>query len=380
MPMKPRILIVDDDPGMRRLLSNLLVREYAVREARSGEEALVIAAAWHPDLVFLDLVMCGIDGHETCRQLKMLPMLVPPQVIVVSASSLAEDMRLAFEAGADDYFVKPIRSCELMSRAQIHMRLRYALKSSADANSGDVSREPDATDTNDIHAIQDIAVFAMTKLAETRDNDTGEHLNRIRDYSTRLAEEVKQTAAYGHDVTEEFLEDIFRSSPLHDIGKVGVPDSILLKPGRLTAHEYDIMKQHTVIGAGILEQTSAQSNAGTFLKMAVDIARSHHERWDGSGYPACLSGADIPLAARIVAVADVFDALTSKRQYKPAWSTERACAYILERADSHFDPVVAKCFGRCFEDIERIHRQYAPPEIENSRQNPPRLTIVAASQ
>lgn len=380
--MKHRILIVDDDPGMRRLLANLLVREYAVREAQSGEEALLTAAAWHPDLVFLDLVMRGIDGHETCRRLKALPSPLPPQIIVVSASSLADDMRLAFAAGADDYFVKPIRSCELLSRAQLHIRLRNALNAGRAA--GDVAPQSTAEKQDDhsdnVQAVQDIAVFAMTKLAETRDNETGQHLNRLRDYSTRLAQEVRQTPDYGHVITDGFLQDIYRSSPLHDIGKVGVPDKILLKPGRLTAHEYDVMKQHTVVGAGILEQTARQSNAGSFLGMAVEIARSHHERWDGSGYPDSLTGEDIPLAARIVAVADVFDALTSKRQYKPAWSAERGCAYILERADTHFDPVIADCFGNCFEDVERIYRQYAPVDAETSQQNTPRLTIVAASQ
>lgn len=379
--MKHRVIIVDDDPGMRRLLANLLVREYAVREARSGEEALLLAAAWHPDLVFLDLVMLGIDGHETCRQLRALPAPLPPQVIVVSASSLADDMRLAFAAGADDYFVKPIGSREVLSRAQLHMQLRNGLQAGSGASDAGPrqSKEGQTDDSDGIQAIQSTAVFAITKLAETRDSETAAHLNRMREYSTRLAEEARHTTDYRRFITDGFLEDLYHSSPLHDFGKIGVPDKVLLKPGRLTAYEYDVMKQHTVIGAEILEQTARLSKVDTFLGMAAQIARSHHERWDGSGYPEGLRGKVIPLAARIVAVADVFEALTSKRQYKPAWSTERACEYILERADSHFDPVIAKCFGSCFKDIERIYRQYPPVDVDEMTQRSPRLTIVAAS-
>lgn len=380
--MKHRILIIDDDPGIRRLLASLLVRDYAVREAPSGEEGLQIAATWQPDVIFLDLAMSGIDGHETCRRIKALPAHVPPQVIIVSASSLADDMRLAFEAGADDYFVKPIRSCDLLSRAQIHLRLRSALKAGIDpvgTGTAPASANLGAHST-DVHAIQDIAVFAMMKLAETRDNETGMHLDRLRDYSRFLAQEAKLTQTYQHAITDEFIADLGRSAPLHDIGKVGIPDKILLKPGRLTALEYDVMKQHTVIGAGILEQTATQGHAGTFLRMAVEIARSHHERWDGSGYPDGLVGEQIPLAARIVAVADVFDALTSTRQYKPAWSAERACEYILERAGTHFDPEIAKCLGSSFKEIERIHRQYTPDAAAFTTEKPQLLSVVAASQ
>lgn len=380
--MSRRILIVDDDPGMRRLLANLLVRDYAVREAKSGEEALEIAAAWCPDLVFLDLVMSGMDGHETCRRVKSLSLSRPPQVIIISASSLAEDMRLAFEAGADDYFVKPIRSCEVLSRTQLHLRLRDAvgpgeLESESAANS---LTESTTAAINDVQATQDIAVFAMTKLAETRDNETGAHLYRLRDYTVQLARRIQQLPQFCGIVDDQFLADIYRSSPLHDIGKVGVPDKILLKPGRLTAHEFDVMKQHTTIGAGILEQAARQGNAGTFLRMAAKIARSHHERWDGSGYPDGLSGEQIPLAARIVAVADVFDALTSERPYKPTWSVERACAYIVERSGTHFDPGIANSFGICFPEIEKIHRRYNPVDVTAAAEALPRLSVIAASK
>lgn len=365
--MNNRILIVDDDPGMRHLLESHLSSEYAVRKVASGEEALEAAAIWHPDIVFLDIVMSGIDGHEVCRQIKSLPERVPPQVIMVSVSSLADDLRQAFAAGADDYFVKPIRSCELLSRTLLHVRLREALISRCEAppELNDLSGHG-LTPAKEVYATQDIAVFAMTKLAETRDNDTGAHLYRLRDYSTRLAQEMQSLPHYAKVIDDNFMADIYRSSPLHDIGKVGVPDRVLLKPGRLTAHEFDIMKQHTVVGAGILEQSARQGYAGTFLRMAVEIARWHHERWDGSGYPDGLAGVAIPLAARIVAAADVFDALTSERTYKPTWSPRRACEYIVERGGSHFDPDVASCFDRCYAEIEEIYRQYNSLDDEDS--------------
>lgn len=356
--MNNRILIVDDDSGIRRLLISLLSRDHTVRDVASGEEALPIVATWHPDLVFLDIVMSGIDGHETCRRIKALPERVPPQVIMVSASSLAEDLRRAFDAGADDYFVKPIRSCELISRTHLHMRLRKALISRIDLPALTNLTGPGLTTANEVCATQDIAVFAMTKLAETRDNDTGTHLYRLRDYSTRLAQEMQTIPHYAKVIDDNFIADIYRSSPLHDIGKVGVPDRILLKPGRLMAHEFDIMKQHTVVGAGILEQAARRGCAGTFLRMAIEIARWHHERWDGSGYPDGLAGDAIPLSARIVAAADVFDALTSERKYKPTWTPCRAREYIVERGGSHFDPDVAICFSRCYTEIEGIYRQY----------------------
>lgn len=379
--MNDRVLIVDDDPGMLRLLSGVLTKRYSIRTATSGEDAIEIHNKWCPDVVLLDLVMPGIDGFEVCRQIKADKKAASPQVIIVSVNSGAEDMHAAFAAGADDYFVKPVRACELLSRIQLHMRLREALisphaSSSLLSEDGSISN---AETLKEVTATQDIAVFAMTKLAETRDNETGEHLFRLRDYSLRLSQELQTSPTLMSHITEEFLRDIYRASPLHDIGKVGIPDRILLNPGRLTASEFDVMKRHTIMGAGILEQAAHQSNAGSFLQMAIDVARWHHERWDGSGYPDGLSGEEIPLPARIVAVVDVYDALTSERPYKPSWESERAREYITERAGTQFDPEIANCFDRCFADIEAIQRKYTPVDAKRAPVVRPQLALVAAS-
>jgi putative two-component system response regulator len=214
-----------------------------------------------------------------------------------------------------------------------------------------------------INATQDVAVFALAKLAESRDEDTGEHLIRVRGYSQLLAEQLRRESRYAEKITEEFLRDLYRSSPLHDIGKVGISDTILFKPGRLTLEEFEMVRTHSMLGGRILEDVVLHSESGNFLRMAVAIARHHHERFDGTGYPSGLRGESIPLPARIVALADVFDALTSKRPYKPAYSTDRARRLIQEDTGKHFDPVIVSAFEACFQDFVAIcdrHREPPP--------------------
>ena len=201
--------------------------------------------------------------------------------------------------------------------------------------------------------------MATVKVAETRDNETGAHVLRMREYSQRLAQELASDSPYAHEIDAAFLDDLYRSSPLHDIGKVGIPDAILLKPGRLTAKEFEVMKRHTVIGSNILNEAVMQLTEGGFLTMGASIAQFHHERWDGQGYPAGLVADEIPLAARIVSVADVFDALTSKRPYKEAWSPARARQSIDEGAGTQFDSVIVAAFQRCFSDFLRIQNEHA---------------------
>jgi putative two-component system response regulator len=196
----------------------------------------------------------------------------------------------------------------------------------------------------DIVDTRDVAVFALAQLAESRDPETGQHLERIRAYCRILAEQLRKEGPYTSLIDEQFVEDIYRSSPLHDIGKVGIPDAILLKPDRLSEREFAILKRHTVIGAGALERAAAHSGCGGFLRMAADIARYHHERFDGTGYPAGLRGFEIPLAARIVALADVYDALTSVRVYKSAYDPEVAQLMIEQQSGKHFDPAVVEAF------------------------------------
>ncbi len=296
------VLIVDNDPAIRRLFQSLFAQNYCIREAATGEDAIEAAAAWPPDLVLLDIMLPGIDGYETCRRLKGLPAAKAAQVIMVSARSTQTELADAFAAGADDYLVKPINPAEILSRVDLHFRLRdsqaatEALQQQVDRHHAALKRAT-AERTEEILAVQDVAVFTLAKVAESRDNETGQHVLRLREYAQRLAHELAFDSPYAGQIDNGFLADLFRSSPLHDIGKVGVPDAILLKPGRLTTEEFEIMKRHTTIGGNILNEAVLQAKGGGFLTMAATIARFHHERWDGTGYPAGLVADEIPLPA-----------------------------------------------------------------------------------
>lgn len=307
--------------------------------------------------------MPGMDGYATCSHLKRVESDLPPQVIMVSAKSATEEMARAFDAGADDYLVKPVCPEELRSRVDLHFRLRESQAATVnlqdEVNSHHLALKKLSEDRmKQIIEVQDVAVFTLAKLAESRDNETGQHLLRLREYAQCLARQLRRDSPYTHEIGDTFLDDLYRSSPLHDVGKVGVPDSILLKPGKLTAEEYETMKRHTVIGANVLHDAVMQLKGGSFLAMAVQIAQFHHERWDGKGYPAGLVGDEIPLPARIVAVADVFDALTTKRHYKQAWSIETAKSEIDNAVGTQFDPIIVHALDQCFHEIREIRNRY----------------------
>jgi len=323
-PTSKTVLVVDDDKMIHTLLARILQEDYRVVAAASGEEALEKAAECTPDVVLLDIMMPGIDGYETCRRLKSDGFCEHVQVIMVSARSSREEQMRAFEAGADDYVVKPFDPLELRSRIQLHFELLKALSNAA-------------------------AVRAEIEVAESRDEQTGQHLLRMRCVCQKIAEQLKRRGPYAELIDQEFLENLYRSSPLHDVGKVAIKDEILLKPGPLTPDEFEQMKRHATIGADILDEAVHQSEYGGFLEMAAVIARYHHERFDGTGYPEGLSGTDIPLPARIVAVADVFDALISARPYKPAYPPMDAVMMIEIESGRHFDPVIVDAFRACVE-------------------------------
>lgn len=355
-----KILIVDDDAAIRRLLRGLLGNDYRMAEAASGEQAMEILPAFCPDLVLLDILMPGIDGYETCRRIKASRSDI--QIVMISAISSPEQQLRAFEVGADDYLVKPFDPQDLRARVRLHFQLREAtavassIRAEIESHNSNLRRLT-AQHAQEIVAIQDAAVFTLAKVAESRDQETGGHLVRMRDYSQILAEELAQDGRYADQISGQFLQDLYRSSPLHDIGKVGIRDEILLKPGRLTPEEFETMQQHTVIGANILDQAVARLRGGGFLAMAALIARFHHERFDGAGYPAGLVAQEIPLPARIVAVADVYDALTSVRPYKPAYPTDEAESIIRRDSGRHFDPVIVEAFCRRFDDILRTQEE-----------------------
>jgi putative two-component system response regulator len=329
------------------MLAMTLQADYAMEEASSGKEALGRIAAFKPGLVLLDIVMPGIDGHETCRHLKACWPHI--RVMMVSATSSAQEQLRAFEAGADDYVVKPFDPQDFCARIRLHFQLNEAMIGAA-AIRGEIEsrnvllRQEARRHNQDMIALQDIAVFTLAKVAESRDQETGGHLTRMRAYSQILAEELARGEPYGVQIDTRFLEDLFRSSPLHDIGKVGIPDRILLKAGRLAPEEFEIMKNHAEIGAQTLDATASAHPEAKFLCMARDIARCHHEKFDGSGYPNGLAGEEIPLCGRIVALADVYDALTTKRVYKPAFSHEETVAIIREGRGRHFDPDIVDAF------------------------------------
>ncbi len=354
-----KILIVDDDVTILRLLRRLLGQEYALAEATSAEQALAMLARTAPDMVMLDIMLPGIDGYEACRRIRSSPGGRAIQVLMISARSSRGEQVRAYAAGADDYVVKPFDPYELYSRVRLHFRLHGALESVAMGGSGSMVDSAAAADVR--HAqfmahVHDVTAAALTKVAQLRDTETGEHLVRMQSYTQIVADELSRHGPYTEQIDEQFLEDIYRASPLHDIGKVGISDAILLKPGRLTPAEFETMKQHTTIGANILDHLAMGAPEATFLDMAASIARFHHERFDGGGYPAGLAGTEIPLAARIVTVADAYDAITSSRPYKSAESSYAAKDIIQRDSGGHFDPAIVRAFVRRFEALASVQQ------------------------
>ncbi len=361
MNRQQRILIVDDSPLNRTILQKVLQKHYELEEAVDGQDALVKMREFAPDLVLLDIMMPGMNGYEVCEKIKSGPCGSFTQVILVSGKASSAERLKGYQALADDYIVKPFEHDELLSKVRVHFRLREAQYQLWQATSvvqqyNEILEQQVADRTEQVLQAQDVAVFALAELAEKRDPETGEHLYRMRAYTQRLAEELARHSPYENQIDRQFLADLYRSSPLHDIGKVGVPDAILQKPGKLTMAEFEKMKQHVAIGAATLDHAAAHAGGGQFLTMAAEIARYHHERYNGSGYLLGLRGEEIPLSARIVAVADVYDALTTVRCYKPAIPTAQACAMIVAESGAHFDPVIVEAFTRCCGDFVEISK------------------------
>lgn len=332
------ILVVDDTPDNLALMSELLCDQYQLKIANSGARGLTLSTTGTPpDLILLDIMMPDMDGYEVCRRLKSNPQTRHIPVIFLTAKIGVEDEEKGLEIGAVDYLTKPISPPILLARLKTHLALKQQsdfLRDKAAFLSAEVERR-----TREIVAIQDVTIMAMASLAETRDSDTGNHILRTQHYVKALAEHLQSKGKYAGQVTDEWVHLVFKSAPLHDIGKVGIPDRILLKPGKLTEAEFEIMKTHTTLGRDAIEH--AEKQLGTkveFLSMAKEIALSHQEKWDGSGYPQGLKGEDIPLSARLMAMADVFDALISKRVYKEAMPVDQALGIMINGKGKHFDP------------------------------------------
>jgi putative two-component system response regulator len=357
------ILVVDDTPDNLTLMSGLLKDEYRVKVANSGERALKIAQSESPpDLILLDIMMPEMDGYEVCRRLKADDNTRHIPIIFLTAKTEVVDETLGFELGASDYITKPISPPIVLARVETHLAIKRVQDFLRDKNTflaSEINKR-----TAEIVAIQDVTINAMASLAETRDNETGNHIRRTQHYVKVLAEKVRFNPRFAHFLNDnKTIELLFKSAPLHDIGKVGIPDRILLKPGRLEPAEFEIMKTHTTLGRDAILQ--AEKDLGVempFLKYAKEIAYSHQEKWDGSGYPEGLSGDDIPISARLMAVADVYDALISRRVYKAPMPHEKAVEIIKEGKGKHFDPDMVDAFLELEQEFKRIAETYADSE------------------
>jgi putative two-component system response regulator len=341
---KPLVLVVDDAPQNLSLMDDLLSDDYAVKVAPNGLRALKIARSIPaPDLILLDIMMPDMDGYEVCRQLKADPQTQDIPVIFLSARTQLADEHLGLTLGAVDYITKPISPAIVLARIKTHLALRAAAVFLQDKNAyleAEVTRR-----TEETRLTEEATILAMTSLAETRDNETGHHILRTQRYVRALAVSLRHHPRFCAYLDDEIIDLLFRSAPLHDIGKVGIPDRILLKPGKLDVEEFDIMKTHTTLGHVAIERAKARVGRPiAFLDIAGEIALSHQEKWDGSGYPQGLAGDAIPVSARLMAVADVYDALISRRVYKEAFSHERSVAIIVQGRGQHFDPDIVDAF------------------------------------
>lgn len=327
------ILIADDDPGTIDTLTNALnAFGYEVTVALDGSEALLLLKTGRFRMFISDWEMPGMTGIDLCREVRGRSCGNYIYIILLTSHSGLASVVEGLDAGADDFIAKPFNPSELLVRIRAGERI-LSLES------------------------RELTIFALAKLAESRDQETGDHLERMREYVRILAEDLSRYEPFQGHIDGEYINMLYLTSPLHDIGKVAIPDRILLKPGPLDADEFEVMKTHTTLGAKTLEDVAlSHPNAG-YLQMAMDIALTHHERYDGTGYPNGLKGDDIPLCGRITAVADVYDALTSSRVYKEAFSHETAREIIVSRSGQQFDPIIVDAFLRCedqFLDVRRL--------------------------
>ena len=351
----PKIMVVDDTPANLDLLGSFLgSKGFSVQLFPEPSLALSAIANEPPDLILLDINMPNMSGYEVCEQLKSRADTADIPVIFVSGLNETGDKLAAFARGGVDYITKPFHFDEVNARVGMHLKIRFMQKelqrhneSLADLVQEQVQRISDA---------QLATILAMSKIAEARDDDTGQHIERTQSYCRALAMRLKKLPEYKTIVTKQFVDNIYHASPLHDIGKVAIPDSILLKPGKLTDDEFETMKTHAAIGAKNLRAVRNSYPNNDFVIMGIAIAQSHHEKWNGKGYPDGLAGEDIPLCARIMAIADVYDALRSKRCYKDAFSHEKSRDIIIGDSGTHFDPTLVDLFKDAEEEFDEINR------------------------
>ncbi|MEM6992111.1 MAG: HD domain-containing phosphohydrolase [Myxococcota bacterium] len=352
------ILVVDDEPAMRRVLGRMLRAEgFDVVEAACGSEALALLDRLRVDTILLDVMMPEMSGLELCRRIREDERTMHTPVVFVTAAIDREFRREARAAGADDFLSKPFDEFELLARVQNTVRVklyydglareREDLRVQIDHRARELEAATERLERlqSDLDVARSETIVRLAKAAEFRDDETAAHLQRMSHYCFLLGQR--------RGLDEYTCEMLRVASPMHDVGKIGIPDNILLKPGRLTPDEYQIMKQHAEIGYRILS-----GSASPLVKLAATIAHTHHEKFDGSGYPNGLAGEDIPIEGRVAAVADVFDALTSKRPYKPAWSIEDAVGLLQKGRGAHFDPQLVDLFIDAMDDVLAIREEF----------------------
>ncbi len=360
--VKPTILVVDESTSNLELIASLLQGSYTVRLVRHGVKALEAAGDESPHLILLDVSMPDIDGYEVCRRLKADPFTREIPVIFLTDRSTDEDEEKGMDLGAVDYITRPIKPPILLSRVKAHCAV------ASTARTMRIDKEylevEVAQRAQEVLALRDTTVLALASLAETRDTDTGNHLRRTQHYVRALGNHFRTRGTrFANFLSADMVDTLFRCAPLHDIGKVGIADRILRKNGPFDQEEFEIMKTHTVLGRDAI--VSSQMAGGlqlAFLEVARDIIYSHHEKWDGSGYPQGLAGDRIPFAARLMAVADVYDALISRRAYKSGMSHEQAAKVIVEGSGTHFDPDIVDAFLAVAADFRSIAARFADPE------------------
>ena len=365
---KASILIVDDNEVNSKLLNDMtLALGHNPVLAENGLSAMAHMKKELPDLVLLDILMPEMDGYEVLELMKSDNSTRHLPVIMISAVDQMESIVRCIEKGADDYIIKPFDSTLLKARIEASLekkRLRDSeeayRKKIEDYNLNLENRVQEQVQS--ITSAQVAIIFAMAKLAESRDPETGEHLERMAEYSKLLCQKLSTQSKYESIIDDKYVDNIYAASPLHDIGKVGIPDHILTKPGKLTKEEFEIMKTHSKIGADTLRVVDEKHSGNDLVHMGIEIAESHHEKWDGSGYPNGLSGKNIPLAGRILALGDVYDALTSKRVYKEAFSHDKSREIIIEGRNMHFDPDVVDAFISVENEFLTIKKRFVDTE------------------
>jgi putative two-component system response regulator len=336
------VLVVDDTDLHIEILACALGNEYNIISASDGKSALELIANNPPDLVLLDIMMPGVDGYEVCRLLKSDPETRDIPIIFLSAMTSLQDKTKGFELGAVDYITKPFEIREVRARVKTHLTNKLAKKILESQKN--FLEEKIRERTLELSLTQEVTIECMASLAETRDPETGGHIKRTKEYVRELARNLQNHPRFSSYLNDNTIDLLYKSAPLHDIGKVGVPDSILLKPAELTPDEWVEMKKHTLYGRNALRVAENQLGKDSFLRYAREIAYSHHEKWDGSGYPEGLSGDEIPICGRLMAVADVYDTLISKRVYKVPFPHTKAVNIIENDKGKSFDPHLVDVF------------------------------------